>query len=213
MRISRLSTNWNRRTFVLTMAVSLALFAAGCQNATPTNTSAPPTSTATSEPTPTPTTPPTSTPTPVPTATPTATPEPARLGTEEVRTDVLEANFEPGASRSPTQVWIYGSGFRPGQEVYVLLTDASGAQTDISIPAEQQRDGGGTVWPLIANDQGAWATLWTIGRFSRPDVGAEGQFSLTITDTEFNILATTPLALCNNEARAEGEEVPDYCSA
>ena len=56
--------------------------------------------------------------------------------------------------------------------------------------------------------------MWTIGRFSRDGVGGEGQFSLRVTDTDFNVLATTPLALCNNGgARPEGEEIPSYCSA
>jgi len=145
-------------------------------------------------------------------------------GFEEVRTDTIEANFTPGASRETTKVWFRGSGFTPGTEVILLISDSNGVLTDITIPAGSQRDGGGTVYPLIANDDGAWATMWTIGRFSRSNVGGEGMFSVLVMDSNFNTLATTPLALCNNDDRvpeetdADGnvttpaEAIPAYCA-
>ncbi len=152
-------------------------------------------------------------------------------GFEEVRTDTIEANFTPGASRETTKVWFRGSGFTPGTEVILLISDSNGVLTDITIPAGSQRDGGGTVYPLVANEDGAWATMWTIGRFSRGGVGGEGVFSVLIMDENFNTLATTPLALCNNGTKtikevtdADGtitpattapersNDVPSYCS-
>lgn len=147
-------------------------------------------------------------------------------GLESVRTNGVEQNFVPGQSRSPTNVWIYGSGFEPGTEVFTLISDSNGVLTDITIPAESRRDGGGTVYPLLANDDGAWATSWRIGRFTRRGVGGEGMFSLLVMDTSFNTIATTPIALCNNagdrdpeevdeagNVTAEAEEVPAHCSA
>lgn len=127
-------------------------------------------------------------------------------GLEEVRTSGVEQNFTPGASRETTNVWIYGSGFAPGTEVYTLISDSNGVLTDITIPGGKRKDGGGTVWPLVANDDGAWATSWRIGRFSRKGVGGEGMFSLLVMDTNFVTLATTPLALCNN---GEGDRAPE----
>jgi hypothetical protein len=141
----------------------------------------------------------------------TARAQEATTGVEAVRTDVLEAAFTPGASRQNTEVWFRGSGFVPGTDITILVKDGNGVLTDINVPAEARRDGGGTVYPLIVNDDGAWATNWMIGRFSRPDVGAEGMFTVWVTDSDFNILATTPLALCNHN-RAEGETIPAYCS-
>ena len=138
-------------------------------------------------------------------------------GNEEVRTNGVEQNFTPKISRELTEVWIYGSGFVPGPEVYTLISDSNGVLTDITIPAGKRKDGGGTVYPLVANEHGAWATEWRIGRFSRKGVGGEGMFSLLVMDTGFNTLATTPIALCNNGegkgAREEGADIPSYCEA
>ena len=82
------------------------------------------------------------------------------------------------------------------------------------------------MFPLVANSDGAWATSWRIGRFTRNNVGGEGMFSLLVMDTGFNTLATTPIALCNNagdrdeevvdeagNVTQEAEAVPDFCSA
>jgi hypothetical protein len=135
-------------------------------------------------------------------------------GVESVRTDVLEATMVPGAGRTATEVWIRGAGFVPETEVAVFIADGNGVLTEISVPAEERRDGGGSVYPLVANEHGAWATSWMIGRFSRPGAGAEGILSIVVMDAAtLEVIATTPLALCNNEERPEGEAVPSFCSA
>lgn len=146
-------------------------------------------------------------------------------GFEEVRTDVLQADFQPGQSRETTEVWFQGSGFTPGTELIILIGDSNGVLTDITIPAGSRRDGGGSVYPLVANDDGAWATEWRIGRFSRRGVGGEGMFSVLVMDANFNQLATTPLALCNLTDRqgeetdeagnvtTEAEPIPAFCES
>lgn len=140
-------------------------------------------------------------------------------GFEEVRTDIQQAQFTPGKSRETQEVWFQGSGFVPGEQVLVLISDSNGVLTDITIPASKRKDGGGSVKDLAANADGAWATEWRIGRFSRKGVGGEGMFSVLIMDTNFNTLTTTPLALCNlsrNADLAEGAEeaeVPSYCES
>lgn len=127
-------------------------------------------------------------------------------GLESVRTDVLEANFVPGQSSSKTTVWFRGSGFVPGTPVSILIKDSNGVLTDIST--------GASVDNLAANDDGAWATMWTIGRFTRAHVGAEGMFTVVVVDKDYNILATTPLALCNDGGdRPADEAIPSYCKA
>ena len=125
----------------------------------------------------------------------------SHTGFEEVRTNGVEQNFTTGTSREKTMVWFYGSGFTPGENSTILVTDGNGVLTDITIPAGKQKDGGGTVYPLVANEHGAWATMWTIGRFTRKGVGSEGIFTVLIVDDNFKTVATAPLALCNNVDR------------
>lgn len=155
-------------------------------------------------------------------------------GTEAIVLSTNEVNFVAGTSRSPEEVWIRGSGFTPGREVVLLLDDYQGALYIISncrlnnegeCNPSNRRDGGGSVWPLIVNDDGAFATSWRIGRFTRPNVGAgegneERLSTLYAVDGEtYDTLATAPLALCNlnrNEGLEEGAEpaeVPNFCSS
>ena len=154
-------------------------------------------------------------------------------GTESIVLSTNEVNFVAGTSRSSEEVWIRGSGFTPGREVVLLLDDFQGALYIISncrlndegeCAPGNRRDGGGSVWPLIVNDDGAFATSWRIGRFTRPNVGAgegneERLSTLWAVDGEtYDSLASAPLGLCNHERNddleegAEPAEVPNFCS-
>ena len=124
-------------------------------------------------------------------------------GLETVVIDPIEVNLVPGTRRSKVQVWIYGSGYDPGQELTVLVSDGNGVLSDISTPLGRRRDGGGHVSPLVTNDQGAWATNWRLGRFTRNGIGGEGIVSILVVDAGFNDLATTPIAFCNISGRAK----------
>ena len=116
-----------------------------------------------------------------------------------------EADFVPGTRSSRTSVWIYGSGFNPGQSVLVLIADQRGVATDIGALSSVD---------VAANDDGAFGFKWTFGRFTRTGVGGEGMQSVRVVDAgSFDELATAPLALCNLSARAEDAEVPSHCSA
>ena len=153
-------------------------------------------------------------------------------GTESIVLSTTELNFVAGTSRSPEEVWIRGSGFTPGKEVVLLLDDYQGALYIISncrlnddgeCAPGNRRDGGGSVWPLIVNDDGAFATNWRVGRFTLTNVGSgEGNVerlsTLWAVDGEtYNFLASAPIALCrltrNDEEGAEPVEVPNFCSA
>ena len=144
-----------------------------------------------------------------------------------------EVNFVAGTSRSAEEVWIRGSGFTPGREVVLLLDDYQGAlyiisncrlNDDRECNPSNRRDGGGSVWPLIVNDDGAFATSWRVGRFTRSNVGAgegneERLSTLWAVDGEtYESLASAPLALCNLERNdgledgAERIEAPAFCS-
>ncbi len=131
-------------------------------------------------------------------------------GHESVTVIPTEINFEPGARSSGTEVWVYGGGFSPGVEVNILVTDGNGVVSDIT--------GETSVSPLIANEQGAFATKWTLGRFTRSTVGGENVQTLWIVDQNYKNLAAASIAFCDvgrNEDKAEGEEleeVPEWCT-
>lgn len=79
-------------------------------------------------------------------------------------------------------VVIMGSGFKPGEELAVLITDSDGLQTDI----------GYALKPLPkADDTGTWGTTWNAGRFVSKKIIGVGPCKITVTDAEYNPLAHT----------------------
>ena len=138
------------------------------------------------------------------------------------------------------RVWIRGSGFAPGIEVVILVSDAQGALYIISncrlnddrvCNPRNRRDGGGLPWPLMTSDDGGFASNWRLGRFTRANVGwsatPEGTIVIgermdtvwAVNGETYEFLASAPLAFCNltrNEGLEEGAtpaEVPSFCSA
>ncbi len=150
-------------------------------------------------------------------------------GTESIVLSKTEVNFAPGASRSGEEVWIRGSGFTPGRQIDLLVADFQGALyilsncrwgSDGQCDPARYRDGAGSVWPLIVNEDGAFATKWRLGRFTRANVGAERLATVWAADADsYDFLASAPIALCDLERNADLEEgaepveVPAYCSA
>ncbi|MDF1590948.1 MAG: hypothetical protein P1P89_05475 [Desulfobacterales bacterium] len=77
-------------------------------------------------------------------------------------------------------VVIMGSGFKPGEELSILVTDANGLQTDI----------GYALKPVPkADSTGTWATTWNAGRFVSRKVIGIGPCKITVTDADYNPLA------------------------
>jgi hypothetical protein len=163
-----------------------------------------------------------------------------RTGVESITLSQTEVDFELGKSRSSEEVWIRGSGFAPGIEVVILVSDAQGALYIISncrlnddrvCNPRNRRDGGGLPWPLMTNDDGGFASNWRLGRFTRANVGwsatPEGTIVIgermdtvwAVNGETYEFLASAPLAFCNltrNEGLEEGAtpaEVPSFCSA
>lgn len=80
-------------------------------------------------------------------------------------------------------VVIMGSGFKPGEEVSILVTDASGLQTDI---------GYGLKPAPKADATGTWGTTWKdAGRFISKKIIGAGPCKITVTDAEYNPVAHT----------------------
>jgi len=80
------------------------------------------------------------------------------------------------------QVVIMGSGFKPSQEVSILITDANGLQTDIGYALKPVPKADGT---------GTWATTWNAGRFVSKKIVGAGPCKITVTDADYNPVAHT----------------------
>jgi len=77
-------------------------------------------------------------------------------------------------------VVIMGSGFKPGEELSILVTDENGLQTDI----------GYALKPLPKADAtGTWATTWNAGRFVSKKIIGVGPCKITVTDADYNPVA------------------------
>lgn len=79
-------------------------------------------------------------------------------------------------------VVIMGSGFKPGEELSMLIVDDSGLQTDI----------GYALKPIPKADAtGTWATTWNAGDFVSKKVFKPGPCKITVTDADYNPIAHT----------------------
>lgn len=85
-------------------------------------------------------------------------------------------------------VLIAGSGFEPNQEIFIAVRSADGILTEIS----------GRVKPPVfsANEDGAFATTWDLGRWAKRKIGAEGIYTLQVVNGVYELTASTPFALC-----------------
>ena len=103
-------------------------------------------------------------------------------------------------ARPEWTVRIWGAGFAPGQEVILLINDGPGTPSDITnYVTNTSADN-----TIVANDQGAWTTVWTLGRFTRQRSGigpgdgdVERMRTLSVVDPgTLGAITTTPLAFC-----------------
>lgn len=133
-------------------------------------------------------------------------------GAESVVTGDVVVNHQLGARSSRERVRIWGAGFAPGQEVILLINDGPGTPSDITNYVSNKSANN----TLVANDQGAWTTVWTLGRFTRQrsgigpgDGNVERMRTLSIIDPgTFDVIASTPLAFCRVSDRvALAEEI------
>jgi hypothetical protein len=83
------------------------------------------------------------------------------------------------------KISIVGTGFTPGQEVSLLFTTMDGVQADIGYALKPKP---------VANERGAWVTTWSCGRYVARKLAKEGAYTITVTDSEYNTLAHTPVA-------------------
>ena len=121
-------------------------------------------------------------------------------GVESVASGDVIVNHQLGARSSRETVRIWGAGFAPGQEVILVVNDGPGTPSDITNYVSNKSANN----TLVANDQGAWTTVWTLGRFTRQRSGigpgdgdVERMRTLSIIDPgTFDVVTSAPLAFC-----------------
>lgn len=128
-------------------------------------------------------------------------------GVESVVTGDVVVNHQLGARSSRESVRIWGAGFAPGQEVILLINDGPGTPSDITNYVTNTSSNN----TLVANDQGAWTTVWTLGRFTRQrsgigpgDGNVERMRTLSAVDPgTLDAITSTPLAFCRVSDRVD----------
>jgi hypothetical protein len=93
---------------------------------------------------------------------------------------------------SKVKITIVGTGFKPGQEVSLVFTTADGVQADIGYALKPKP---------VANKIGAWATTWSAGRYVKRKLVKEGAYTITVTDSDYNVLAHAPVAFYKKKAK------------
>lgn len=78
------------------------------------------------------------------------------------------------------EVFIVGSGFKPGQEIVLVYTDPTGVPANIGYALKPKP---------VADGKGEWATTWDCGRYVSRKLIKEGVTSIKVTDDEYNVLA------------------------
>jgi len=82
------------------------------------------------------------------------------------------------------KVVIMGCGFKPGQEVRIIVDAMDGVLSDIGYALKPTP---------VANTTGAWVTTWTLGRFARL-IKKDVVYNLTVRDGDFKVVAHAPIA-------------------
>ncbi len=109
---------------------------------------------------------------------------PSETAASELGAKVMVANPMVKMSKK-AQITIVGTGFKPGQVLSLLFTTTDGVLADIGYALKPQPK---------ANSLGAWVTTWSCGRYISKKLIKEGAYAITVADSDYNILAHTPVA-------------------
>jgi hypothetical protein len=91
-----------------------------------------------------------------------------------------------------TQAVIMGTGFKPGQEIKILITTKDGMQSNL---------GAGLKPHPVPDKSGSWVTTWNCGRFVSRKLVTAGVYNLTVTDNKYNHIAHTPIGFIKAKAK------------
>ena len=130
-------------------------------------------------------------------ATPAPAPAPAPPEVSKPGPTVITAPQVCPAERKKSAV-IMGSGFEPGQEVTILLTTKDGITAGLTDYTDPKI--------VIANENGDWIVSWNYDRYVSKKLLTDGAYVITVADTEYNPIVTTPIAFYN----PKNEEPPSW---
>jgi len=79
---------------------------------------------------------------------------------------------------------IMGSGFKPGQQLRILITTPDGMETDIA----------GYMKPAPKADAtGTWASTWSLSYYVKNKLVTAGAMTIRATDENYNLITHTPI--------------------
>jgi hypothetical protein len=82
------------------------------------------------------------------------------------------------------KVVIMGTGFKKKKAVNILFTTRDGVQSDIGYALKPSPK---------ADKTGTWGTTWSAGRYVGRKLIKGGAYTLTITDSDYNIITKAPV--------------------
>ncbi|MFC1971073.1 hypothetical protein ACFLV0_03965 [Chloroflexota bacterium] len=90
------------------------------------------------------------------------------------------------------KIQILGCGFKPEQEIHLLITDVNGVLADFTMYA---------CTPVpVTNEQGAWATEWTgLGRMLSRKLITPGAYAIVVANENYETLAAAPIWVLEQE--------------
>ena len=109
---------------------------------------------------------------------------PAKIFAEELNPIVTMGTPLVKMAGKKTQAVIMGTGFKPGQEIKILITTKDGMQSNL---------GSGLKPHPVPDKNGNWVTTWNCGRFVSRKLVTAGAYNLTVTDKKYNYIAHTPI--------------------
>ena len=108
-----------------------------------------------------------------------------------------------------TSLVILGSGFEPGQELYILLRAAGGTTSNLVDWVKPTPDPGNGV---AVDEWGNFASVLTLSRLER--LQSEGVYSFIFTDMNFKTLTTAPVGFADPDGKSRAglysRGAPDY---
>ena len=93
-----------------------------------------------------------------------------------------------------TKVVFKGTGFKPGQMLSILFTDVDGVQADIGYALEPEPK---------ADASGNFETTWDAKRYISKKLVKEGDFTVVVTDEDYNELDSKKLKFIGKPKKKE----------
>lgn len=94
-------------------------------------------------------------------------------------------------------VSLMGSGFSPGQELAVVITDRNGITANIGAYLDRK--------PVV-NSSGEFFTIWKSGRYVSKKLVKEGVSAIKVMDADYNLLAHGSIAFVKGNVPPAGKE-------